>query len=175
MKPRLLVLQPLILLLSLSLVTCSQKKEDLKQSGPIQSDLKEVQTTIAQISLKMQQAVLENDFATQLSFLTDDILIDSPLEPPIKGKAALQEGEARAQKEGMKYRSFSGTTEDLWLCGDKVYERGTWGMSFTTNTMKKPFAAYGSFFEIWTKDATGSYRIQYLIYTFDMNPYEAGT
>lgn len=174
MKLRLVVPQLLALLLSFSLLTCGQKQDDQKQSIPAQSDLKEIRAKIAQIGMKMQQAVLENDFATQLAFLADDIVIDSPMEPPVRGKTAVQEQEARAQKEGIRYRSFSGTTEDLWVCGERVYERGTWGMSFTTNTMKKPFAAYGSYFEIWTKDASGGYRIQYLVYTFDMNPYEAG-
>jgi len=174
MKWRILVPQLIVFLLSLPLVTCVQKQEDRKQSSSEQVDPKDIRATIEQINKKAEKAILANDFATQLSFFTDDITIDHPLEPPIKGKAAVQERMARGQKEGLKYRSFSGTTEDLWVCGDKVFERGTWGMSFTTNTMKEPFAPYGSYFQIWTKDAPGTYRIQYLIFTLDMNPYETG-
>jgi ketosteroid isomerase-like protein len=163
-----------VLLLSLSLLTCGQKQDNQKQSAAAEGDLKEIRATITQISQRMEQAVLANDYETQLSFMADDVIIDPPLEPPIRGKAAVQERNARAQQEGVKFRSFSGATEDLWVSGNRVYERGTWGMSFTTNTMKQPFAPYGSFFEIWTKDGTGTYRIQYLIYTLDMNPYETG-
>jgi ketosteroid isomerase-like protein len=169
MKPR--NLGPIfIFILSLSLLTCGQKQDNQKQNAAAESNLKEVRAAIAQISLKMDQAILANDYETQLSFLADDIIIDPPLEPPIRGKAAVRERNARAQQEGVKFRSFSGTTEDLWVSGDRVYERGTWGVSFTTNEMKKPFAPYGSFFEIWTKDGTGKYCIQYLIYTLDMDP-----
>jgi ketosteroid isomerase-like protein len=174
MKPRLLVPLLPVFLLSLHLATCGQKQEELKQTSPAQSDIKEIRATIDQINKRGEEAILANDFDTQLSFFTDDIVIDPPLEPPIKGKAAVRERQAVGQREGMKYHSFSGTTEDLWVCGDKVYERGTWGMSFTTNTMNRPFAPYGTYFQIWTKDGTGTYRIQYLMYTLDMNPYETG-
>jgi ketosteroid isomerase-like protein len=173
MKPR--HLAPFfVFLLSLLLLTCGQKQDNPRLNAAAESDLKEVRATIAQISLKMEQAVLANDYETQLSFLADDIIIDGPLEAPVRGKAAVQERNAKARQEGVKFRSFSGTTDDLWVSGDRVYERGTWGMSFTTNKIKQPFAPYGSFFEIWTKDSTGEYRIQYLIYTLDMNPYETG-
>jgi hypothetical protein len=47
-------------------------------------------------------------------------------------------------------------------------------MSFTTNKMKQPFAPYGSYFQIWTKEGAGTYRIQHLIFTLNMNPYETG-
>jgi ketosteroid isomerase-like protein len=169
----------LVFLLSVILLSCVQKQENQtrehqQQSAAADSDLSEVRASIAQISQKMEQAVLANDMETQLSFLADSIIIDPPLEPPLRGKTAVEESMARASKEGMKYRSFSGTTEDLWVSGNKVYERGTWGASITTHTTKQPFAAYGSFFEMWTKDNAGSYRIQYLIYTLDMNPYETG-
>ena len=169
----------LLILLSISLLSCDQKQDgqkqvNQKQNVSVQSDLSEVRAAIAEISQKLNQAVLADDYETQLSFLADGITIDPPMEPPVRGIAAVREGMARAQKEGMKYRSFSGTTEDLWTSGDKVYERGTWGMSFTTNRMTQPIAPYGSFFEIWTKDDAGKYRIQYLVYTLDVNPCEKG-
>jgi ketosteroid isomerase-like protein len=166
--------QIFVLIICISLLACGQKQNGQKQSAEAEINLREVRATIAEISLKMEQAVLANDYDTQLSFIADDIIIDPPLEPPIRGKGAVREGIAKALKEGVKYRSFSGTSEDLWTVGDRVYERGTWGMSFTTNKMKQPFAPYGSFFEIWTKDTSGNYRIQYLVYTLDMNPYETG-
>jgi ketosteroid isomerase-like protein len=132
MKPR--DLQPIFMfLIPLSLLACGQKRDNQKLIAGEKSDLQEVRAAIAQISQKMDQAVLANDFETQLSFLADDIIIDPPLEPPVRGKNAVRERSARAQKEGMKFRSFSGTTEDLWVSGERVYERGTWGMSLTAN------------------------------------------
>jgi len=174
MTPSRLITQLLVIILSIPLVTCGQNQPDQKQSNPEQSELKEIRATIAQINKKMEEAVLANDFATQLSFCTDDIIIDHPLEPPIKGKRALQESQSRGRREGVQYHSFSGTTEDLWVSGDRVYERGIWGMSLTTNTMRRPFAPYGSYFQIWTKRGGDTYRIEYLIFTLDMNPYETG-
>jgi ketosteroid isomerase-like protein len=170
MKPRFVLPFLPVLLLSLLLLSCGRGQP--KQEPPPQRDLADVRSAIEKISARMQQAVLEGDHATQLSFLAEDVIIDPPLDPPVRGKAAVQEQFARAKKEGQTYRSFSGTTEALWVVGDSVYERGTWGMSFTTNEMKKPFSAYGSFFEIWARDGSGGYRIAYLIYSLDMNPYE---
>lgn len=174
MTQRRIITQLLVLTLAVPFLTCGQKQADQKQNYAAQSDLQEIRATIEQINKKMEKAALANDFATQLFYFTDDILIDHPLEPPIRGKAAIQERQSRGRREGVQYRSFSGTTEDLWACGERVYERGTWGMSFTTNTMKRPFAAYGSYFQIWTKRGGDTYRIEYLIFTLDMNPYETG-
>lgn len=137
-----------------------------------QDDVKEVKAKLTEINKKIEAAVLQGDYESLLAWYTDDIIIDHPLEPPVKGKNAVREQYKRNRKEGVKYHSFSGTIQDLWVCGDRVYERGTWGLSVTSNRQKQPVAAYGSYFQIWAKGGKESYRIQYLIFTLDFNPYD---
>jgi len=141
-------------------------------SAQAQDDIKDVRAKLTEINRKIENAVLQGDYDTQLSCFANDVIIDHPLEPPVSGKDALRAQFDRNRNEGLKYHSFSGTVEDLWVCGDRVYERGTWGMSFTSNRVKQPIAGYGSYFQIWSKHGKDSYRIQYLIFTLDFNPYD---
>jgi hypothetical protein len=68
--------------------------------------------------------------------------------------------------------SFNGEIEDLWVCGDRVYERGKWAMSQSTSFHKKPKAYYGSYFEIWKVQKDSTLLIDYMIYTLGFNPFE---
>ena len=146
----------------------------LSSSGSAQDNLKEIRQKLEGINRTMERAELENDYSTQLKYFTDDIMIDHPLEPPLRGKESLKARYERNQKEGVKYHSVSSTMEDLWVSGDRVYERGTWGMSVSSKRVKQPIGAFGSYFQIWRKQADNAYRIEYLIFTLDFNPYELG-
>jgi ketosteroid isomerase-like protein len=135
-----------------------------------QDSMKELRAKIDDIGKKLEAASIRGDYELILSYYADDIIIDHPLEPPIRGKDAARVQIEKGIREGLKYHSFSGTIEDLWECGGKVYERGSWGMSYTSKHTRQPVGAYGSYFEIWMKGDDDSYKIQYLIYTLDFNP-----
>jgi hypothetical protein len=78
------------------------------------------------------------------------------------------------RKLGVKYQSMAGNIEDMWMSGDRVYERGTWAMSSISKDRKQPVAAYGSYFQIWHKGPSGQFKVEYLIFTLNFNPYEFG-
>jgi len=135
-----------------------------------QDSLKEVKNKLEAINEARVQAALDGDYEALLKFLTDDVIIDPPFEPIIKGKKALRKRDEISRKIGLKYHSVSGTIEDMWIVGDKIYERGVWGMSITTNDLKQPIASYGSYFQIWRKQGD-SYLIEYVISNLDYDPY----
>ena len=138
-----------------------------------QDNLQQVQKKLEEISQILNKATLEGDYETLLSCHTDDAIIKPDFSPAIKGKRALREQYEKNKREGGKIHSFSATTEDMWIRGDEIYERGTFGMAASSKGSPKPVAVYGSYFQIWLKQADGSYKIKYLIWNLDFDPYKA--
>jgi ketosteroid isomerase-like protein len=134
--------------------------------------LKNIKAKVEAINQLMEEAIMKEDFESQLGYMTDDVIIDSPFEPPVCGKDTLSRIFKKNKASGYKVRSFSGRMEKLWTCGDRVYERGTWGLSYTTSSHKNPMAAYGSYFQIWSVLPDSALKIEYVIYTLDHNPFQ---
>ena len=105
-----------------------------------------------------------------LPYYAEDIIVSPGLNPTAKGKTAIKESYEKNRKDGVKYHSFSGTTEEIWECGDRVYERGTFGMSFSYKDHPKPIGYYGSYFTIWQREEDGSLKIKYVIWNLGFNP-----
>lgn len=118
------------------------------------------------------KAVLDGDHETILSFHTDDVILMPDLHPMIRGKKALREGYEENKRKGVKYHSYSATTQDIWQCGDQVFHRGTFGASISSNESAQPIAFYGSYFSIWERQKDESYKIKYMIWNLDYNPWE---
>ena len=140
-----------------------EKKEIAKTNVP----LKEAIDSIDGI---LDRVMLSGDYETMLKYYADDIIVSPGLNPTAKGKAAIKEAYEKNRKEGVKYHSFSGTIEDIWESGDKGYERGTFGMSFSYKDQPKPVAYYGSYFTIWQKEKDESLKIKYVIWNLGFNP-----
>ena len=127
---------------------------------------------IESIGDKINKAVVAGDYDTIMSYHTDDVIIMPDFKPMVKGKKAWKEEIKKDRQRGAKVRSFSGTIMDLWSCENQVYERGTFGMSVTSNESTHPIALYGSYFQIWEKQTDGSYKIKFTIWNLDFNPFE---
>lgn len=141
--------------------------------GLTQETLASVQHKLEEIGQILNKATLEGDYETLLKYHTDDAIIKADMRPAIKGKSALREEFEKNKKAGARVHSFSTATEAMWICGDEVYERGTFGQTASYKDSPKPIAVYGSYFEIWLKQTDGSYKIKYLIWNLDFNPYES--
>ena len=126
---------------------------------------------IEKLNKSIEKSILAGDYESLLPYYTDDIIISFALSPPVKGKEAIKEIYKRNKKKGIKHHSFSSTPEDIWECSDKIYERGKFGTSLSSNDHPKPIAYYGSYFTIWQKDKDNSLKIKYLIWNLDFNPY----
>ena len=112
----------------------------------------------------LNKAMLQGDYETMLKYYTDDIIVSPGIKPTAKGKTAIRESYEKYKKIQVKYHSFGGTIEDIWESGDKIYERGTFGVSLSYKDHPKPLAYYGSYFTVWQKESDDSLKIKYFIW-----------
>jgi len=153
---------------------CDKPKHDelATQSVTVNAKDDDVRKTIERISDLLSKAALENDFETQLKYFTEDAIINPPLGPEVRGKAEIRKGFEKSREVGYTVHSHNTTARDLWVCGNRVYERGKWGMSQSVAGSRIPKAYHGSYFAIWIPQKDNSYLIDYMIFTLDYNPYE---
>ena len=117
----------------------------------------------------MEQAALDSDHPTILKYYTDDLIIMPNFREPVRGKKALKALYAKEKEQNFKYHSFSSTAEKRWKVDGEIYEYGSFGMAISYNSVEKPVAYYGSYFQIWEL-VEGSYKIKYAIWNLDHNP-----
>src|SRR4030065_1806813 len=141
----------------------AEKKETAKLNTSLKAE-------IDSINNLLDKAMLSGNFEAMLPYYAEDIIVSPGLNPTARGKSAVKEGYEKNRKDGVKYHSFSGTIEDMWESGDKIYERGTYGMSCSYKDHPKPIAYYGSYFTIWQRESDGSLKIKYVIWNLGFNP-----
>lgn len=163
----------IVLALACLLLSCEIENtpKEVKEETAIDT-AKTLRSMVEKINGVLDKAMLEGDYETLLKYYTEDIIVSPGMNPTVRGKDALKEAYEKNMKKKLKYHSFSGTIEDLWECGDKLYERGTFGMSMTYKDHPKPLAYYGSYFTIWKKVSEDSLKIKYVIWNLDFNPCE---
>jgi ketosteroid isomerase-like protein len=156
------------------LLGCKDARQRQPAEGSVTAKVKdsEVRKTIEEISTLLSKASIANDYETQLKYFTEDAVIEPPLGPAVKGKMEIRKGFGQNIKDSIIVHSHNTTIEELWVCGDKVYDRGKWGLSRTTRGSAIPAAFYGSYFTIWKIQPDGTCLIDYLIYNLDFNPFE---
>lgn len=132
----------------------------------------EIEKELNEIGDKMLEAALAGENVTIIDFYTDDVVVNPSFHSAIKGKKALLKLYQYDAKKGVKYHSFNATVEQRRLYGNEIFERGTFGLSVSSNESRKPQAYYGSYFQIWKKQSDGSYKIEYIIWNLDFNPFE---
>jgi ketosteroid isomerase-like protein len=139
-----------------------------------QDRLQEITIEIKEINRILEKATMEGDYETLLKYYDQDIIVKPDFSEAVRGKGALREQYRKDKQKGVKIHSFSGVIEALWYCGDEVYERGTFGLSASSDDSPQPTAMYGSYFQIWTKQKDNSYKIKYVIWNLDYNPFKSG-
>lgn len=156
------------------IISCKNTKQQpaAEASARAEQSANSVKEKIESINKILEKATLNGDYDTMLKYYADDIIVCPDLNPPVKGKAALEEAYDKEKRYDVKYHSFSGTIDSIWECGDKIYERGTFGMSYSSKKHKKPEAYYGSYFSIWQKEGGDSLKIKYAIWNLDFNPWD---
>lgn len=160
--------------LSILFISCYNKQDNqtADKNNSVQFNDIEIRSKIDKITQVLNKAVLENDYETQLKYFTEEAIIAPPIGSVVRGKKAIKDGFDKNVKENVVLHSFNATIEDLWVCGDRVYERGKWAMAQSSNLYKKPKAFHGSYFEIWKVQKDGTLLIDYMIYTLGFNPFE---
>ncbi|HAB51507.1 MAG: hypothetical protein A2315_12040 [Ignavibacteria bacterium RIFOXYB2_FULL_35_12] len=152
-------------------ISCENQNttKEVKQKEEVKPDIS-LREKVDSINNILDRAMLRGDYEAMLQYYTDDIIISPGLNPTVKGKAAVKESYEKNRKMEVQYHSFDGTAEDIWESGDKVYERGTFGVSLSYKDHPKPLAYYGSYFTIWQKASADSLKIKYVIWNLGFNP-----
>lgn len=164
----------LLLVVTLFFFSC----ENIKEADKNNLNDKKVQENqslrekIDKINNDIEDLMLKGNYEAILPYYSNDIIISPALQPSVIGIDAIKEIYKENKKIGLRHHSFSGNIEVLWECSDKVYERGTFGLSLSTKDHPKPAAYHGSYFTIWQKEKEDNLKIKYLIYNLDFNPYK---
>lgn len=130
----------------------------------------ETRKEIDKLNQRMVELTLDGKYLSLVDFYADDAIVEPDFMPKIVGKDAIKKIYAEELKSKVKYHSFNGTIDEIWQCGNMIYERGTFGMSFSEEKNPKPRAFYGAYFQIWIIKDDGSYKIKYSIWNLDFNP-----
>ncbi|MDR3665712.1 MAG: DUF4440 domain-containing protein, partial [Ignavibacteriaceae bacterium] len=84
-----------------------------------------------QMNDKFGHALMDGDYNTIAGFYTDDAISLPSYEPMWKGKNAILEGNKKDFESGIKYRTFSAKSTDVYGSGDITYEIGTYELTFS--------------------------------------------
>jgi len=129
---------------------------------------------IKEINRLLEKATLESDYETLLKYYDQVVIVKPDFSVTLKGKEAMREPYRKDQQNVVNIHSFNGVVEALWYCGDEVYERGTFGMSASSEFNPLPAAIYGSYFQICARQKDNIYKIKYVIWNLDNNPFRSG-
>jgi ketosteroid isomerase-like protein len=129
-------------------------------------DLEQLKQKLQALNDKLVEANFAGDWDTTFSYFTDDVLSMPNFDKVIKGKEALRKYQEYLWKS-MKFHSVKFTTEEVWTCGDLVYEIGKYKMIVTLSGYTQPTTNYGKYFTIWQKQLDGSLKVKYEIWNTD--------
>jgi ketosteroid isomerase-like protein len=146
------------------------KKTNIVANQKVQTENEGIKEKVKKINKELEKLILEEKYDDIIQYYADDIVICPDFHSSIKGKDSVKMIYDENKKLKIKHHSFSGNIEDIWEDNNLVYERGTFGMSYSTKDHPKPLAYYGSYFTIWKKGDEGSLKIKYTIWNLDFNP-----
>ncbi|MDR3668514.1 MAG: hypothetical protein P4L35_16850, partial [Ignavibacteriaceae bacterium] len=71
---------------------------------------------------------------------------------------------------GIKYRTFSAKSTDVYGSGDITYEIGTYELTFSLPNNTTEMKDHGKYLNIWQKQADGSWKLRADTWNSDVNP-----
>jgi ketosteroid isomerase-like protein len=170
MKARKTAIAGLFAFLLLTFTSCENTANVQPQ---LQSSLKntDIKEKIESINHILEKAALENNFEIMAKYYADDIIVAPGTGPVVKGLSAVRKSYSENKKMEVKYHSFSAKVEEVWECSGEIFERGTFGMSYSYKNHPNPEALYGSYFTVWQKEGDNSLKIKYVIWNLGFNPF----
>lgn len=130
---------------------------------------KEVATKLDKIGAIMAKATLDQDYETMLKYNSDDVVVMPNFQPTINGKKELKKIYKKNTDAGIDYHAFSSEPQKRWQADNLIYEYGTFGMTVSSSSSKKPKGYYGSYFQIWEKSGD-DFKIKLTIWNLDHSP-----
>lgn len=139
-----------------------------------QDDVAKLTREIEAIHTAQEKAGLAGDYDALLAYFAGDVIICADTRAPIRGREAMRALYRENEKEGVKVHAISSTIDTLWICGDRIYLRGSFGQSASSRKSPNPVAIHGSYLEICQRRPDGRHLVEYLIWNLGFNPFEGG-
>jgi len=117
----------------------------------------------------LKKALLARDVDAYVNFLTEDMVIDPPMGPAIRGKQAYRRYMQKDIQNGTEFKTFNPVIVDCWQCDDEIFEVGQFDFSLTTPASSKPHVGTGSSMTIWQQADDGTLKIKYSIFNHTVN------
>jgi uncharacterized protein (TIGR02246 family) len=122
---------------------------------------------------KLVKAMLADDNATIMAMYADDAYSLPSYSPMLKGKEAMVKHHEAEAKAGLKMKTFSLKTVDIFGNKDVMIQIGTFSLTIILPGQTQAVPDKGKFMTVWKKQADGSWKIQAETWNSDMNPMQA--
>lgn len=122
-------------------------------SGP-ENDVELILATAAQIV----RGFREGDLDAVMDAISEDIILIPPSLPILKGKAQVRLF-YRTQLEKIRLLEFAPSLDELVVCGDWAFSRGTAALVAHTDESDHPVQVFNRGLEIWKRQEDGSWKL----------------
>jgi len=134
----------------------------------------EVLKQIETITDVLIQAFNAGDIDTILSYYTDDGMSLPDQHEAAIGKGALHKLHLEAKEEGVKIHSIKGLSQQIWDCGDFVFEAGRCVMSVKSPKLRYLLSDWRKYVTVWIRQPDGSLKIKIDSWNPDVIPASEG-
>jgi ketosteroid isomerase-like protein len=131
----------------------------------------ELRDAVAAASADLVKATIADDWDTVFSYYADDALSMPNYDGMLEGKTAIMDYYKAMHANGVRFESMDFATRDLWACGQRAYETGTFEISLRVPGMLDPVTDRGKYVTVWGKNAAGALEIEAEIWNSDENPW----
>ena len=139
-------------LLALATTSCSQAPQS---SETHDTNVKALKDNEAQWNKDYQAKDLEEIVANY----ADDAVLIAPGSAPFQGKDAIRGGLKEMQGDSNLSLEFEASRVDVAKSGDFAYTQGSYTMTLTDPSTKKPLNDKGSYVTVYQKQADGSWKV----------------
>ncbi|OHB54883.1 MAG: hypothetical protein A2173_03305 [Planctomycetes bacterium RBG_13_44_8b] len=115
---------------------------------------------IGDITNALIQAFNDGDINTILSYYTDDVMSLPDQHEAAIGKGALHKLQLEARQEGAKIYSLKGLEQQIWDCGDFVFEAGRCVASMKSPKLRYLLSDWRKSVTVWVRQPDGSLKIK---------------
>ena len=161
----------IIIIGSVLLPMASSQESSVSLFEPVNDQTKELllkhMKGIADITIK---AWNKGDIDTLLSIFTNDGIALCDQAEAVMGKGALHKLFITETEKEVKLRSIQGIEQQVWICGDMIYEAGKYAVSFTAPGTRFLFTDYRKFLTIYKRQPDGSLKVKLDSWNLDVIP-----
>ncbi len=115
-------------------------------------------SAIRQTATRMVEALERQDVDALMEGFSEDVVIIPQGEPILKGKAAVRVF-YRGQFEHYRLKAFGPSLDELVICGEWAFSRGTGASLVKSSENGRTVRAFNRGLEIWRKQPDGSWKI----------------